>query len=258
MKLKSIFLLVTSITLFSFILPNKSKNYKPPGTVEIATNMFMDETEITNISWQEYMYWNERIYGKTSEEYLATFPDSMVWEEPNRSHYLDHPAYRDYPVVGITWQQAKLFCTWRSDRVMEQLLIKKEKNPKLIIPAKLTYRLPTIQEWERIANASYSGKTTKKLKTKYAGASTANFQSLSPDVTNSTAPVYQYWPNKFGVYNIWGNVAEMTNEEGIAKGGSWIQSKSEVSIDKKFEYKQPTNWIGFRCVCEMEYADNIQ
>jgi len=253
MRTKTIAILATTITLFSFIFPNKSKNYVPPGTVEIASNTFMDETEITNISWREYMYWTERIYGKTSEQYIATIPDSNVWNNEFKAHYLSHSAYQNYPVVGISWKQATAFCEWRSERVMEQVTIHKEMKPNKNYPTKVTYRLPSSEEWERIANASYSEKTEKKLQTKYAGASTANFHSPSPDVANTTSPVYQYWPNKYGTYNMLGNVAEMTNQKGIAKGGSWMQSKEDVSVNKNFTYKRPTNWVGFRCICEVVF-----
>ena len=254
MKTKLFILIAISFGLFALNSKNTEENFTPPGTVKIGTNIFMDATEITNMNWREYMYWNERIYGKTSEQYIATIPDTNVWTKEYKTLYLTHPAYGEYPVVGISWKQAVVFCNWRSDRVMEHLLIKKEMNPKMIIPKKLEYRLPTIEEWENIAGAGYEEKTQHKLDKKYADSPKANFKSEKQDITvNTTAPVHQYWPNKLGTYNMLGNVAEMTNEEGVAKGGSWVQLESEVSIDKDFEYKNPENWIGFRCLCEVEY-----
>lgn len=256
MRIKIIVFLAATITLLSFIFPNKNNSYTPPGTVKIATNLFMDESEITNISWQESMYWTERIYGKTSDQYVATIPDSNVWSKEYKTHYLSHPAYRDYPVVGISWKQAKQFCAWRSDRVIEHVIINKELKPKKNYPTKVTYRLPTTQEWEHIANSGYSEKTMNKFEIKYANSPKANFRSLESNITNTTnttSPAFQYWPNKFGVYNMLGNVAEMTDQEGVAKGGSWVQLEEEVTITKVFEYKKPTNWVGFRCICEVEF-----
>jgi formylglycine-generating enzyme required for sulfatase activity len=253
MRTKTIAILATTITLFSFIFPNKSKSYVPPGTVEIASNMFIDETEITNMNWREYMYWMERTYGKSSEQYIGTIPDSSVWTKEYKTLYFSHPAYGDYPIVGVSWKQAKAFCDWRSERVMERVTINKEMKPNKNYPTKVTYRLPSSEEWERIANAGYTEKIEKKLKTKYKGASTANFHSPSQDAANTTAPVYQYWPNKYGTYNMLGNVAEMTNEEGVAKGGSWKQLQEDVSVNKNFKYERSSNWVGFRCMCEVTF-----
>ena len=58
-------------------------------------------------------------------------PDTLVWREklaynePLVEYYFRHPAYRNYPVVGVTWVQANEYCAWRTDRVNEQLLISK-------------------------------------------------------------------------------------------------------------------------------------
>lgn len=255
MKIKLFTILTISIGLLSFIPLSKKKSYCPPGTVEIATNLFMDETEITNISWQEYMYWMEQNHGKTSEEYLAVLPDTNVWNEMYKSMYLTHPAYRDYPVVGVTWKQAKAYCEWRSDRVMELILINKAEKPNKVYPTKVTYRLPTLEEWEHIASAGYSEKTQKALNKKHADSSKGNFKSSDSNSVNVTAPVYQYWPNKYGIYNMLGNVAEMTSNEGVAKGGSWFQLEQDVTVEKNFELNQPENWVGFRCICEVEFSD---
>lgn len=246
---------ITAILLFGFTKNKTHLNYTPPGTVKISQGFYMDETEVTITSWMEYMYWVEKVYGKESEQYLATYPDTNVWNNPFRTHYFNHPAYRDYPMVGITWQQANEFCKWRSDRVTEYLLIKKEKNPKLIIPTKITYRLPTTEEWKKIASAGYSEKTQKRLDKKYSEQAKANFKTelKSDSIQTTTAPVFSYWPNKYGVYNILGNVAEMTSEKGISKGGSWVNPEEDATLNNEFKYDQSENWLGFRCVCETTY-----
>tara|TARA_R110002050_G_scaffold175846_1_gene308685 strand:- start:2908 stop:3075 length:168 start_codon:yes stop_codon:yes gene_type:complete len=51
------------------------------------------------------------------------------------------------------------------------------------------------------------------------------------------------------------NVAEMTSVEGIAKGGSWMQLESEVTVEGSFPYKNSENWVGFRCICEIEFTE---
>lgn len=113
----------------------------PPGTIKIAENFYLDKTEITNISYLEYMFWTSRVLG--SEEYRAILPDTNSWILlPNykpglakAEYYLRHPAYRHYPVVGVSYANAVKFCKWRSDRVMEFILIDKgiishKPNPK--------------------------------------------------------------------------------------------------------------------------------
>ena len=100
-----------------------------PRRVTVST-FYMDETEVTNHFWGEYLTWLERVYGNTFPEIIErALPDTLAWREklaynePLVKYYLRHPAYRDYPVVGVSWRQANEFCKWRSDRVNEEILI---------------------------------------------------------------------------------------------------------------------------------------
>jgi gliding motility-associated lipoprotein GldJ len=102
-----------------------------PRRVTVAS-FYMDETEVANIHYLEYLYWLTRVY---SADYplvvRGALPDTLVWRdelaynEPYVENYLRHPAYQYYPVVGVSWLQANEFCKWRSDRVNEQILIEK-------------------------------------------------------------------------------------------------------------------------------------
>lgn len=96
-----------------------------------VSSFYMDETEVSNAYWLEYMYWLERIYGASYPEILErSLPDTLAWRkklaynEPYVNYYLRHPSYRDYPVVGVSWVQANDFCKWRTDRVNEQILVR--------------------------------------------------------------------------------------------------------------------------------------
>lgn len=96
-----------------------------------VSSFYLDETEVTNFSYLEYLYWTGRVFGPTYPEvYYKALPDTLVWREklafmdPYVDYYLRHPAYRDYPVVGVNWLQANDFCTWRTDRVNEFILIR--------------------------------------------------------------------------------------------------------------------------------------
>ena len=73
-----------------------------------VSSFYMDETEVTNHFWLEYVTWRNK----------------LAYNEPMVNYYLRHPAYRDYPVVGVSWLQATEFCKWRSDRVNEGILVR--------------------------------------------------------------------------------------------------------------------------------------
>lgn len=248
-----------SLFLFSFSLQRKKKLI-PPGTVQITETFFVDETEISNLSWREYCWWTKRKYGSDSKEYYATLPDTSVWlekgryNEPYCSVYFWHPAFKDYPVVGISYEQAAAFCKWRTERVQEfvRIAYKKEWD--------IEYRLPTRDEWEKF---SFTYVMTPNFKTGRDTKDRAmmNCLSLSPDTIGSngsgrdnadvTAPVFSYKPNAFKIYNSFGNVAEMISENGVCKGGSWVHQPEDCRPGKDIPYTKPTAWLGFRCVCVM-------
>jgi gliding motility-associated lipoprotein GldJ len=101
-----------------------------PARVTVSS-FYLDQTEITNFHWLEYLYWISRAYNETYPMvYKNALPDTLVWRselgfnEKYVDYYLRHPAYRDYPVVGVSWLQANDFCKWRTDRVNEYILIR--------------------------------------------------------------------------------------------------------------------------------------
>jgi gliding motility-associated lipoprotein GldJ len=100
-----------------------------PRRVTIPS-FYMDETEVSNIDYVEYLYWLGRVFGGSYPEvYRKALPDTLVWRdklgynEPLVETYLRHPAYKAYPVVGVSWLQASDYCLWRTDRVNEILLV---------------------------------------------------------------------------------------------------------------------------------------
>ena len=250
-----------------------------------VSSYYMDQTEISNINWGEYLYWVKRVYGVDYPElYKKALPDTLVWREklsynePYVDYYLRHPAYRDYPVVGINWLQANDYCSWRTDRVNEYILIREgildhyidqigednfntdaylsnqynsgkrieglpDLNPSssgyrnvrmedgILLPK---YRLPTEAEWEYaafglIGNSigervverrlyPWNGHAVRNPDEVYIGMMLANFKrgrgdnmgvaGKLNDNADITAPVFSYWPNDYGLYNMAGNVSE--------------------------------------------------
>ncbi len=97
-----------------------------------VSSFYMDETEVANIDYREYLYWINRVFGESYPEvYRDALPDTLVWREelsynePFVETYLRHPSYDNYPVVGVSWIQANEYAKWRTDRVNEMILIEK-------------------------------------------------------------------------------------------------------------------------------------
>jgi gliding motility-associated lipoprotein GldJ len=97
-----------------------------------VSSFYMDETEVANIDYKEYLYWLSNTFGATYPEVLQkALPDTLVWREelaynePFVETYFRHPSYDEYPVVGVSWNQANEYCKWRTDRVNEMVLIRR-------------------------------------------------------------------------------------------------------------------------------------
>ncbi len=103
-------------------------------TSQHVQSFYMDETEVTNVMYLEYLDYLKSVYPpenpKYTNIYRGALPDTLVWRnrlgfnETMTNNYLRHPAYAEYPVVGINWIQATQFAEWRTDRVNEVLLEK--------------------------------------------------------------------------------------------------------------------------------------
>ncbi|MEM0518019.1 MULTISPECIES: gliding motility lipoprotein GldJ [Aequorivita] len=101
-------------------------------TQQHVMSFYIDESEVTNIMYLEYLDWLKRVFPPEIDNYkyilTSAIPDTLVWRNPlgfNESmvkNYLRHPAFSEYPVVGVSWVQAVNFCEWRTDRVNEKIL----------------------------------------------------------------------------------------------------------------------------------------
>ena len=112
------------------------------------------------------------------------------------------------------------------------------------------FRLPTKEEWELAASG---GLDPNQYPFGYADTAHIKFklsvERSQKDGIIKTSSYKRCYPNALKICNIIGNVAEMTAEKGIAKGGSWKDKLVDCKIQNNISYNKPTNWLGFRCVC---------
>ena len=107
------------------------KDWNNAPTRMQVRSFYMDETEVTNLMYIEYLEWLKRVFVDQPEIYLSALPDTLVWRnqlgyyDDMVNNYLRHPAFRTHPVVGVSWQQASNFAKWRTNRVNELILEEK-------------------------------------------------------------------------------------------------------------------------------------
>ncbi|MBL7811823.1 MAG: SUMF1/EgtB/PvdO family nonheme iron enzyme [Bacteroidetes bacterium] len=267
--------LLTPLLFFALSLQAQFNIRKSPFNNFMAVRgdyLYMHATEISNAQYREFLQ-SLRKRGRIAE-YHANLPDTTVWRgpegynEPFVEFYLKHPAYSDYPVVGITQKQALAFCRW-----MEQELMIYAGREKSRITG-IRVRLPSRKEWMDAArgkntlNTLYPWPGTEyrftegkkreigKIRMNFSrnAESLQGFASNLNDAGFITTPVFSYWPNDFELYNMCGNVAEWIAETGCTKGGAWCQTAWQCRIDVPGATDGdtlPKNWIGFRPVLEI-------
>lgn len=281
------FFLAPAFMLSSFSCKNTEQQqpaklkFAPPGTNHLLGNLFIDETEVSNMSWREFMYWTKRVYGDGSPEFTYTLPDTLVWRNylydfKARTYndeadiesliylYIRHPQFSHYPVVGITHEQAAAFCAWRSNRVNEVIYVDKHKevtfpiDSSIVIPKKVLFRLPEESEWEYAAQVGFDSSKFEKYATQSTDKiyyNTKEASSIREEMEGYDRlipmPERSLQPDKYNRYHLIGNVAEMINTKGIAKGGSYIHTLEQSYYTNRIEYHKPNYWLGFRCVCEI-------
>ena len=222
---------------------------------------------------------------------VRIYPDTLVWvrdfsysyNEPMTKRYFSHPAFGNYPVVGINWNQASVFCEWRTEYLNASLERQKKATES-------DFRLPTEAEWEYAARGGRSQSMfpwgNYYLRNK-KGCLLANFKpgrgNYPEDGAFYTARADAYWPNDFGLYCMAGNVAEWTSSvyyEGaynfqhdmnpdirynaketdpprmkrkVIRGGSWKDVGYFLQTSTRtYEYQDTAkSFIGFRCVIDL-------
>ncbi len=215
------------------------------------------------------------------EEVIEIYPDTTVWikdfnysyNEPMHNDYFWHNAYGDYPVVGVSWEQAKAFCRWRT---LYKNASQKERNRDFVS----SFRLPTEAEWEYAARGGLES-ATYPWGGPYAhndrGCFLANFKPLrgnyAADNYLYTVEAKSFEPNDYDLYNMAGNVSEWVqssydpatyeyvssmnpnvsdnrNKRKVVRGGSWKDVAYFLQVSTRdYEYADSArSYIGFRTV----------
>ncbi|GGX26687.1 gliding motility lipoprotein GldK [Aquimarina muelleri] len=215
------------------------------------------------------------------EEVIEVYPDTTVWikdfnysyNEPMHNDYFWHSAYDDYPVVGVSWEQAKAFCRWRT---IEKNTYQKQRGKEFVN----YFRLPTEAEWEYAARGGLES-ATYPWGGPYAlndrGCFLANFKPLrgnyAADNFLYTVEAKTFDPNDYNLYNMAGNVSEWVqssydpaayeyvssmnpnvnddeNKRKVVRGGSWKDVAYFLQVSTRdYEYADSArSYIGFRTV----------
>lgn len=221
-----------------------------------------------------------------NSEEVAVYPDTLVWirdytysyNEPYTRNYFWHPAFDDYPIVGVNWKMAKAFANWRTKLWND---FKGEDQPNTE-----KFRLPTEHEWEYAARGGHDlspypwgGPYVRNGK----GCLLANFKpgrgNYPEDGGLYTVKADAYFPNDFGLYCMAGNVSEWTEtaffenahsfvhdlnpdikydakdddpevyKRKVIRGGSWKDVMYYLQTGTRhWEYQDTTkSYVGFRC-----------
>jgi formylglycine-generating enzyme required for sulfatase activity len=205
--------------------------------------------EVSNAEYFEFLT-ALKAEGRTEEMSIAQI-DSAQWEtvfksNPMTTYYHQHPAYRNYPVVNITYEAAQLYCQW----------LTRKYNSDKALNYIYEFRLPQCGEWMRAAEGKLS-----KVDYAWGGSSVFNPKNCVlcnidvnqennglTDATTYTTMVESYSPDSIGLYNMNGNVAEMTSKKGEALGGSWKSTAANTKISSVETYNSASPLIGFRPV----------
>ncbi|AMA50008.1 MULTISPECIES: T9SS ring complex lipoprotein PorK/GldK [Flavobacterium] len=276
----------------------KTSEYPDAYYTEVMDSMYIPAAEAYNglrtlrseklkfkYTWMDIQAAAKAKVGKRKEfikqEEVTVYPDTTVWikdfaysyNEPMHNDYFWHQAYGDYPVVGVSWKQAKAFCAWRT---LYHNGARKRSHKDNVN----AYRLPTEAEWEYAARGGlesgtypWGGPYAKNDR----GCYLANFKpsrgDYAADQALYTVEVDAYEPNDYGLYNMAGNVAEWTdssydptayeflstmnpnvsdqkNMRKVTRGGSWKDVAYFLQVSTRdFEYADSArSYIGFRTI----------
>lgn len=206
------YLLIPLLFLFS---PEKEK--APPGTILVG-KYYVDYQEMTNIDWLVFEFET----GRQGNVNRTT--------KPMYNFDYNHPDHRDLPITNITFEQATMYCKWRSKVVSK------------VAKRKITYRLPTQEEWLEIA---------RELIKRYPVQMEDEFRAAklsTPGIMFMKTSVKLGYPVRFFC-----GLSEMTSTPGVALGSSDANLTTlNDNLTHAYTYNEYSEFVGFRCIAEVE------
>ena len=294
--------------VYDYVTAALRRNRLNPEERNLNTDYTVDPDEVVMISKDTaYIDDEGRIVRETINrplsgewDFLNTYivniyPDTTCWvndftnsdNEVYLRNYFSNPTFNEYPVVGVTWEQANAFCAWRTDFLLKGLSGQARYIQR--------YRLPTEAEWEFAARGK-DGTEFPWENDDVKNGDGCFFANFKPDRGNYTmdgnlitSKTGIYASNTNGLFDMAGNVAEWTStiytEAGVqamndlnpqleykaakedpyrlkkksVRGGSWKDPESQIrSVWRSWEYQnQPRSYIGFRCVRSLASSSSL-
>jgi hypothetical protein len=253
----------------------------PPNAVYIKDGWFIDRTEVTNINYREYLHFLRHRYSDTNI-YLSSLPDTTVWREMGPefeflvTDYFRGEPYDNQPVVGVSFDQALAYSKWRSNRVMEMLLIEKglrapafdakdgevfsiekyftSEIHRLPKDKQLWYYphfdMPSKEEWEAatIVHDSIFKKRNCSINDHIISSEYLKDKFVQPRADKNTCK----FDERMTIQNMKGNVCEWIKDGKMCGGGSYIHTLEHIQKSMFFSVKKPEVWVGFRNVSRMK------
>lgn len=274
--MKSIYLFVL---LLLASLPAVAKpTFKPrsfeKNCVLTQPGVWFSKTEVAIGEYEAFIDWLRKQGNEADADRFAA--DDSVWlrdlsfNDPYAKYYNHHEVFKPYPVVGVSLEAAQAYCDYLTQTQGTARLKGVDGKVQTV---QVRYRLPSPTEWERAACGRVSSDSTfincyagkiwyprdhkgrfrfnhKLGKGDYAGWAGGDGHDYEGYMI--TAPSASFPPDNFlGLYNLAGNVAEMTSEPGVAKGGSWMHLQDDCRVAAVNSYDSPKAWLGFRVVAEV-------